>query len=171
MSIYNSEDETDIESNGSWYETDNETEIDEVIYEPEELPINKYTIVLCEKYSQLRHGIIDGEINHHYLTYARFKKLDMDIINNYGINTLCKLEIAECLYLQSEHCVSILKTHWLKLIQRTWKKNYKERKLAIIRRCHPNAVKYREIYGKWPNNCSNYPVLRGMLSKLSRTPS
>ena len=166
MSNYNSEDETDIESNGSWDETDNET-----IYEPEEHSLSKYNIVLCERYNELIHGIVYGEVNHHYLTYARFKKREMDIINNYSSNTLCKLELAECLYLPSEHCVSILKTHWLKLIQRTWKKNYRERKLAIIRRCHPNALKYREIHGKWPNNCSNYPVLRGMLSKLPRTSS
>ena len=40
MSNYNSEDETDIESNGSWDETDNET-----IYEPEEHSLSKYNIV------------------------------------------------------------------------------------------------------------------------------
>jgi hypothetical protein len=170
MPNYNSEDETEIESNGSWDETDDETD-DETIYEPEEPSLSKYNIVLCERYNELIHGIVDGEVNHHYLTYIRFKSLDINIINNYINNTLCKLEIAECLYLPSEHCVSILKTHWLKLIQLTWKKIYRERNLAIIRRCHPNALKHREIYGKWPNNCSNYPVLRGMLSKLSRTSS
>lgn len=166
MPNYNSDDETEIESNGSWDETDDET-----IYEPEEPSLSKYNIVLCERYNELIHGIVDNHVNDHYLTYIRFKSLDINIINNYINNTLCKLEIAECLYLPSQHCISILKTHWLKIIQRTWKKTYKERKLSITRRCHPNAIKYREIYGKWPNNCSNYPLLRGMLSKLSRTSS
>lgn len=171
MPNYTFENETDNESNGSWDETDDETEIDDPIYEPEEPSINKYTIVLCEKYDQLTHGIIDGEVNHHYLTHIRFKSLDMDIINNYINNTLCKLEIAECLYLPSQYCVSIIKTYWLKLIQRTWKKIHKSKKLTIAMRSHPNALKYREINGRWPNNCINYPSLKGMLSKLSRTSS
>ena len=177
MPNYTFEDETDNESNGSWDETDNEsngswdeTEINDYVYQPEEPSINKYTIVLCEKYDQIIHGIIDGEVNYHYLTHVRFKQLDIDIINNY-YNTFCKLEIAECLYLPSYHCVSILKTYWLKLIQRTWKKIYKSKKLIIAMRSHPNALKYREINGRWPNNCINYPNLKGMLSTLSRTPS
>ena len=165
----NFEDETDTESNGSWYETDNESEYDEDIYDPEEPSLTKYNIVLCEPYNNHDHGYIDGEINYHYLTYIRIKN-----INNYSINSIrllnnrLKLEIAECIYLPSEHCVSILKTHWLRLIQRKWKKIYINRKQTIKLRCNPNSLKYREIHGKWPNNCVNYPSLRGMLSDLPR---
>ncbi len=96
----------------------------------------------------------------------------MVIINSYkSISNTLNLEIAECIYLPSQHCVSIIKTFWLKLIQRKWKNICKERKLCIVRRANPNALKYREIYGKWPNNCANYPIMKGMLSKLSRTTS
>jgi len=160
--------DTENESNGSWYETDDETEINEEIYEPEEISLSKYNLVLCERYNTLTHGF-SAEAKYHYLTHIRFKYLDINIINNYINNTLCKLEIAECIYLPSQHCVSIIKTHWLKLIQRVWKKIYRERKLTIIRRCHPNALRYREIHGSWPNYCINYPSLRGMLLNLSRT--
>lgn len=174
---------TDNESNDSWdetdnetdiYETDDETDIDDISYEPEEISLSKYNLVLCEKYNTLTHGF-SAEAKYHYLTHIRFKYLDINIINNYinntnSINTI-KLEIAECIYLPSYHCISIIKTHWLKLIQRVWKKNYRERKLTIMRRCHPNALKYREIHGRWPHYCINYPSLRGMLSNLSRTSS
>jgi hypothetical protein len=169
MPNYNFEQENDNESNGSWYETDDETEIDEPIYDPEEPSLTKYNIVLCERYDGNKHGISSGVINNHFLTIVRLKELDMDYINGISLYTPGFLEIAECLYLQSEHCVSIIKTHWLKIIQRKWKKIYKDRKLIIARRCHPNALKYREINGTWPNYCINYPRLRGMLSKLSRT--
>jgi len=168
MPNYNSEDETDTESYGSWDETDDETEIDEPIYDPEELSNTKYNIVLCEQYNRNIHGNINGEINNHYLTQIRFKELNLDIINNFIMNISCKLEIAECIYLPSDHCVSIIKTHWLKLIQRAWKKIHRLRKLTIAMRSHPNALKHREIYGRWPNSCSNYPSLSGMLSNLSR---
>jgi hypothetical protein len=171
MSNYNFEGETDTESYGSWDETDDETETNGPIYDPEEESLTKYNIVLCEQYDGNKHGIVNGEINNHLLTIARFKKLDMDYINFVSQFTPGYLEIAECLYLPSGHCVSIIKTHWLKLIQRIWRKIHRLRKHTILMRSHPNALKYREIYGMWPNNCINYPSLRGMLSNLFSTSS
>jgi hypothetical protein len=151
-------------------ESEHESEVDDLIYEPEENSLTKYNIVLCELYNKDYHGYFDGEINEHYLALTRFKKYDNNYINIYRRNNPLrfKIEIAECLYLPSSHCVSILKTHWLKLVQRTWKKIYKHRKQTLLLRSHPNSLKYREIHGRWPNSCSNYPILKGMLSYLSR---
>lgn len=169
MSIYN---ETDSDSNGSWDETDDETEpVGDILYDPEEGSLTKYNIVLCEQYDKNKHGISSGMINNHYLTYARLKELDMDYVNFVLQYSSVNVEIAECIYLPSEHCVSIIKTIWLRLIQRTWKKIHRLRKITIAMRCHPNALKHREIYGRWPNSCSIYPTLKGMLSNLSRTSS
>lgn len=169
MSTNNFENETDIETAGSWDETDDETYMDDPRYEPEEESLTKYNIVLCEQYNKNKHGIVNGEINNHFLTIIRLKELDMDYIDLVSQFAHGHVEIAECIYLPSEHCVSIIKTHWLKLIQRNWKKIYRERKLTIAMRSHPNALKHREIYGRWPNRCSIYPSLKGMLSNLSRT--
>jgi len=149
--------------------SDDETELLDILYEPEEQSLTKYNIVLCGQYDEYKHGIFSGVINNHYLTFVRLKELDIDYINFVKQYDSVRVEIAECLYLPSQHCISIIKTHWLKLIQRTWKKICRDRKLTIIKRCHPKALKYREIHGKWPNNCINYPSSRGMLSKLSRT--
>jgi hypothetical protein len=177
MPNYISENDTDEESYNSWDETEDETEdeneVNDLTYEPEEPSLTKYNIVLCELYNKEYHGYIDGEINNHYLTLIRFKKYDYNYINSSRIynHSRFRLEIAESLYLQSFHCVAILKTHWLKLIQRTWKRIYKYRKQILLIRCHPTSLKYREINGRWPNNCSNYPSLKGMLSGLSRKTS
>jgi hypothetical protein len=169
MSNYISDTETDDETQGSW----NETETSELLYDPEEPSLTKYNIVLCELYNKEYHGQADGEINNHYLTLVRFTKYDYNYINSFIMDnpSRFRLEIAECLYLSSSHCVSILKMHWLKLIQRTWKKIYKDMKLIKLIRSHPNSLKYREIHGNWPNNCSKYPTLRGMLSNLPNTSS
>jgi len=160
-----SEEESDNDSLDEIYD-----EYNNFVFEPEEHSLTKFNIVLCEKYNILLHGPANKEMNNHYLTYTRFKQLNMDIINVFKVvsNTL-QLEIAECIYLPSEHCVSIIKTVWIKIIQRKWKKIYKEGKLCISRRCNPNSLKYREIYGRWPNNCLNYPSLKGMMSNLSKT--
>jgi hypothetical protein len=164
MDIYSA---TDDESYDSW-DDDEESENDELAYDPEELSLTKYNIVLCELYNNQIHGVSNAndEINYHYLTHLRLKKVDSNILTNFSSES--KLEIAECIYLPSYHCISILKTIWIKLIQRVWKKIYKERKLVISMRRNPNSLKHREIYGKWPNNCIKYPILKGMLSNLTR---
>ena len=167
--ISDAESDDEIQSQGSSDETDDELDTNELLYDPEEPSLTKYNIVLCELYNKEHHGDVDGEINNHYLTLIRFKKFNYNYINSFITNnpSRFKLEIAECLYLPSSHCVSILKMHWLRLIQRRWKKIYKDRKIINLIRCHPNSIEYREIHGKWPNNCLNYPTLRGMLSNLS----
>ena len=45
-----------------------------------------------------------------------------------------QLHIAKIVYLNGLECVAILKTFWLKLIQRTWKKIYKQRCTIIALR-------------------------------------
>lgn len=181
------DDDTDSESYisyNSWDETDDESEGEDVSYESGETSMTKYNIVICEKYDEEIHGIpYDEEIHDipfhecqaksHFITIVRFKILDMNIVNAMLCfsSTDARLEIAEVIYLPSYHCVSIIKTFWLKLVQRKWKKIVRERKLCMSRRGNPNSLKYKEIHGKWPDNCSIYPRLKGMLSNLSRTSS
>ena len=169
MNIY-SESNSDNESFDSWNETDDDDEENDYIYEPEEPSLHKFTIVLCEKYSKRIHGLAPKIINNHYLTHTRYKQLNMNLINVFrNRSSNLNLEIAECIYLQSNYCISIIKTFWLKIVQRKWKKIFKERKQCINRRYNLNSLKYKEMYGVWPNNCSKFPRLRGMLYSLSRS--
>ena len=77
-----------------------------------------------------------------------------------------KPEIAECLVLPSQHSVVIIKTIWIKIIQRKWKKIYAEQKNIIKRRMQYSSLKTREITGKWPAHCCHFPTIHGMLSNL-----
>jgi hypothetical protein len=83
--------------------------------------------------------------------------------NNISPNYL-KPEIGEIHYLRGDECVCILKTFWLKIIQRTWKKFYKLRQQIFKLRCRPDAILYKQITGKFPDHCNNMPSIRGMLS-------
>jgi hypothetical protein len=74
-----------------------------------------------------------------------------------------KAEIAECVYLSGDECVAILKTFWLRLVQRAWKRVFEERKQIYARRMRPDSLRHREISGKWPTSCSKLPGLHGML--------
>ncbi len=73
------------------------------------------------------------------------------------------LQIGKIHYLKGDECVCVIKTIWLKLIQRSWKRVYKIRKLIMQRRCRPDSIMYRQFSGKWPNNCNFMPSIRGML--------
>lgn len=146
------------------------------VYEPLEESSTKYSIVLCERYDETLHGPASENVYSHYLTYTRFKNLNMKIINEFkeeadnhyrvyyptGDHAM-RLEIAEVIYLPTDQCVSIIKTFWLKIIQKKWKKIFKERKECILKRKAYDAFKYREIYGTWPIHCLHYPGLKGLL--------
>ena len=184
----------------SFYSYDDEDdEDDSVIYDAEQRGNTKYNIILCELYNEELHGETnDTALKTSYLVYCRFKKLDMEYIEDYiddfnahylylinkndasvihhsvfrnYKNIILKQpyirpEIAECVYLENDECVAILKTHWIRLIQRTWKNILNERKTIIQKRARVNALHHRKITGRWPSDCFNYPELQGMLSRL-----
>ncbi len=75
-------------------------------------------------------------------------------------------EIAKIEYLEGLECVAILKTHWIRLIQRTWKRVYAARQNCIQMRGRPVTLFTRETNGIWPHDCSSLPELAGMLSGM-----
>ena len=165
------------------------------IYDADEHSPTKYNIVLCELYNNT-HGtpnINSQHLYYNYLTIYRFKTLDMNEINEIvfvyndcyefienrnrlspirnfeNITTkenYVKPEIAQCIVLESGHNVSILKTFWLRLVQRRWKNIFRIRKNILRLRCQPDILKFREVNGRWPANCQVIPSIRGMLSNV-----
>ena len=184
------------ENNNSDDTYDSDYDDEEVFFEEGEECNTKYNIVLCEIFNNLIHGKSNSQVSSHYLNICTFKQLNMaaveDMCNLYNqgylerINQLThhkfirnyhniitnpnyiKPEIGEKLYLPSGHCVCIIKTIWLKLIQRAWKKIYKNRIDIIKKRFTVHALRTREITGKWPENCRYLPDIRGILSGLRR---
>jgi len=77
-----------------------------------------------------------------------------------------KPEIAKYIILPTQESVAILKTFWIRIIQRTWKKIYKLRKEVLRKRCCPGAISTFELTGKWPEHCAYLPRLKGLLQFL-----
>ena len=188
----NEENDTDNESYDS-YDSDDNSDTTNTFYDSEEKSNTKYNIVLCEIYNDKIHG--QNNVNDvHYIVISRFKQLNLTKISEISdlyhlqytalnINRLChnkirnydnivkktnyiKPEIAECIYLNGSECVCIIKTIWIRLIQRTWKKIFKNKQDIVKKRCHMNSLLYRQIHGKWPSSCFNVPSISGMLSYL-----
>ena len=57
----------------------------------------------------------------------------------------------------------IIKTFWLRIVQRTWKRIYKERKEIWRKRMSILALRYRETTGKFPDNIRSLPSIVGMI--------
>jgi hypothetical protein len=62
----------------------------------------------------------------------------------------------------------ILKTHWLRLIQRHWKKVFKERTLIIKKRCSIKNLLSREIHGHYVVGLNSMPNINGILNCYSK---
>ena len=59
--------------------------------------------------------------------------------------------------LPGNESVCYIKTFWIKLIQRRWKKIYKQRQDILKQRMLPKSIREREITGKWPKGLRIWP--------------
>lgn len=58
----------------------------------------------------------------------------------------------------------IIKTFWLKLIQRKWKKIYQIRRRVLENRLEFSSLYHREIHGDWPVHMRTMPGLHGLMA-------
>lgn len=72
-----------------------------------------------------------------------------------------QLQIVETNTLETGEEISIIKTFWIKLIQRKWKKIYqlrkKERDRVINRRKNHLSILHLKKHGIWPKDCNKMP--------------
>jgi len=147
----------------------------------------KFLIVLCEHYNEKIHGPPkEGD----YLVIRKYKQLDMKKIEEtskpYNLNyrknlrtiaphacirnyaaivtkqNYVKPEIAQCFQLPSGAYVCVLKTFWLRIVQRAWKRVYQQRKEMIQKRMNPLVLLKRQENSKRSEWNKTLPGLMGM---------
>ena len=96
-----------------------------------------------------------------------YRQKSHKLIRNYhniirGSNYI-KPEIAECITLPTGENIVIIKTMWIKIIQRKWKKVYAARQHIIKCRSCPSSLSTRQLTGLWPQHCRQMPSLKGMI--------
>ena len=77
-------------------------------------------------------------------------------------------EIAQCILLPTLEHIAIIKTIWIRIIQRKWKCVFIERKKITQYRCCSSSLSTRQATGFWPKHCEILPGIKGMLSDLSK---
>ena len=71
-------------------------------------------------------------------------------------------EIGQYIVLPTQEAIAILKTFWIRIIQKKWKKVFQERKRVLDARTNLSSIYYRQINGKWPSNCNYLPGLNSL---------
>jgi hypothetical protein len=72
------------------------------------------------------------------------------------------------LYILNDGTYSVvLKTHWIRLIQRHWRKALLMRKQIMKKQMHLSALYHREIYGRFPNGINKIPMLSGLMNRYA----
>ena len=107
--------------------------------------INKYIKLIKTNYNQ-----------HNSLTHPFIRNYNKIILNKNYI----QLHLAKNIVLETGETICIIKTYWLRIIQRTWKRIYKERQLIIQKRKNPLCIFYFQQNGKWPKDCCIFPSLK-----------
>jgi len=106
------------------------------------------------------------DIEYIYDEIYRTSIIEHPTIRNYSniINNAkyLKLEILKLEILPTQECVCVIKTFWLKIIQRKWKKIYKERMILLIKLKNYRNLLKRELNGKYPNGLGlrNFPEFK-----------
>lgn len=57
----------------------------------------------------------------------------------------------------------ILKTFWLRIVQRTWKRIFRERQEIWRKRMSLGSLRHRELRGRYPSHINSLPGLLGMM--------
>lgn len=133
-------------------DSDSNGEDDNTMTENPEVLIPMLIRLYNNKYRQL----ISSEIYHPFIKNYK------SIISN---PSYIKLEIAQTLYLSGQESVSILKTFWIRLVQRSWKRVFIEKANILKERTKLSSLHHKQVTGCWPLSCRVMPGLHGLLQK------
>jgi len=79
-----------------------------------------------------------------------------------------KVHIMKLCILEDGTYSVVLKTHWIRLVQRHWRKTYQQRKRVIRGRRNLANLRHREVYGRWPHGLNRVPSLHGLMQEYKK---
>lgn len=79
------------------------------------------------------------------------------------------IDIMKLSILDDSTHVAILKTHWLRIVQRTWRKIYNERRIIMKKRMMPETRRLFELSGRYPQYAIYMPTIKGMLNAYNKS--
>lgn len=121
----------------------------------------KYIYATCEPYDRLKHGfdentslnidnyhiVIDTHLNYRQLIIGSFylNKQRTEHLHYFGISFKPKIHLIEPIFLERGEMVCILKTFWISIFQKTWRKKYRKKQEFIAKYKNIKNLLNREI--------------------------
>ena len=104
-------------------------------------------------------------------SFFKYDAIDViDYLYSFGIGYtfLYNIQIIKLNILEDKTYSVIVKTYWINLIQRHFKKIYIERINIINERKKLKNIQYNQLHGKYPYGLNNLPSIWGMMSKYKK---
>ena len=168
-----SEDSQSIESDestesGTEYDSETEEMVDRIYFHEEDFLDSEKE----DKHYYIGNSLVSQDKL--YILYANavtpttFFRFDINHVKSYLHDysifaTNSNIDIMKLFILDDHTHTVVIKTYWLKIIQRHWKKIYSQRKYCISRRRQIKTMMYVERNGMYPYDCHSMPGLHGML--------
>jgi hypothetical protein len=161
-----SEDEFDI-ADELEYEIDNIYREDDFHMESTKID-QTYYIGLCNTYLSRNTILFVNSISNRSFFRHPYQNV-LTYLKEYSIFHCShpKIEIMKLNILPNGTYSALVKTHWLRLIQRHWKKVFARRKLIFRKRRLPGSQLYNQCHGKYPSDLRYLPTIHGMLSNYA----
>jgi hypothetical protein len=124
-----------------------------------------YYIGICKYFPRRRNILYLDSVSSK--TFFKFSyDIIIDYLKSYSIIYVenPKLHIMKLLIYDDGSYYVVLKTYWLRLIQRHWKRVFKERQEIIAKRRSFDSMRYFEYNGKYSFGQRKLPQLNGMMS-------
>jgi len=170
--VMDSESDDDIEYNSDNY-SDNDDEYDS-IYQEEELFIDseksegQYIIGLTNKCNHTFGDIYSSGVTAKTLFKFSFQNIVRYLyFNSISLIRNPRVEIVKIHIDENKTYIALKKTYWLRLVQRHWKKLCIQKNDIVKKRMRISSLCHREISGKWPLDCLNFPNSHGILSQYA----
>ena len=151
------------------YDSETEEMIERIYFHEQDFldseKINKHYYIGNNKISDDKQYILYANSVTH-TTFFRFNINDiLYYLLDYSIFvTKPNIDIMQLFILDDYTYTVVIKTHWLRIIQRHWKKIYSQRKYCLNKRKQIRTLMYFERNGRYPYDCDFMPGLYGMLS-------
>jgi hypothetical protein len=166
---YNDSTDSDEEDYDLLEELDNLYDQDETHIEADKVP-NKYYIGICKRSNHYK----DQYLLLNTISPKLFHKTNYDTmiayLKEYSIIYIAEptLEIMKFTPINKDVYSVVIKTHWIRLIQRHWKKILSMRNHIYKMRGTINSWRYFEIHGRYPYGLNTVPVLYGLLHEYAK---
>ena len=150
------------------YDSETEEMIERIYFHEQDFldseKVNKHYYIGNNKISNDKQYILYANS----VTSTTFFRFNINHIQYYLLDysifvTKPNIDIMQLFILDDYTYTVVIKTHWLRIIQRHWKKIYSQRKYCISRRKQIKTIMDFERKGRYPCDCDIMPGLPGML--------